>query len=555
MRSSDLSAAATREGAILGTAAYMSPEQAKGIPVDKRSDIFSFGCVLFEMLTGRQAFQGDLATEILAAVITREPDYTQLESNLNPRLGELLRRCFEKDVKNRWQAVGDVRVEIKNVLADPHGTRVQPQVTRSAGAKLRLALWTAAVFVVTAVSVWLLKPMPPPEPRLVMRFHHELPEGQNFTRRRFLLVAISPDGTQIVYVANSQLHLSNLDEVASRPIQGTDEDPTSPFFSPNGQWIGFYSFRDAQLKKIPVTGGAPVKLCDAGFPFGASWGGDDTIVFGRPEGILRVSANGGAPEVLVEAEEAEQVHGPQILPGGESVLFTTTRATGASRWDQAEIVVQSLVTGERKVLWSGGADARYLPTGHIVYALEDDLFAFPFDLARLEVAGGPVPIVEGVRRAANAQASAHYGFSERGSLVYVGGGDAADRLGVLALADRRGVVSALDVPPAHYRSPRVSPDGENVAVETRENDGGTIWVYELSGDTAIRRLTHEGNRTRPIWTPKGRARDLRVRERRGHGYLLDPRGRKRRRRAPDDWQKRLAGIVVAGRPYAFLLDG
>ncbi len=257
------------------------------------------------------------------------------------------------------------------------------------------------------------------------------------------------------------------------------------------------------MKKIPVTGGAPVKLCDAGFPFGASWGGDDTIVFGRPEGILRVSANGGAPEVLVEAEEAEQVHGPQILPGGESVLFTTTRATGASRWDQAEIVVQSLVTGERKVLWSGGANARYLPTGHIVYALEDDLFAFPFDLARLEVAGGPVPIVEGVRRAANAQASAHYGFSERGSLVYVGGGDAADRLGVLALADRRGVVSALDVPPAHYRSPRVSPDGENVAVETRENDGGTIWVYELSGDTAIRRLTHEGNRTRPIWTPKG----------------------------------------------------
>ncbi len=237
-----LSAAATREGAILGTAAYMSPEQAKGIPVDKRPDIFSFGCVLFEMLTGRQAFQGDLATEILAAVITREPDYTQLESNLNPRLGELLRRCFEKDVKNRWQAVGDVRVEIKNVLADPHGTRVQPQVTRSAGAKLRLALWTAAVFVVTAVSVWLLKPMPPPEPRLVMRFHHELPEGQNFTRRRFLLVAISPDGTQIVYVANSQLHLSNLDEVASRPIQGTDEDPTSPSSPPTGNGSGSTRF-------------------------------------------------------------------------------------------------------------------------------------------------------------------------------------------------------------------------------------------------------------------------------------------------------------------------
>ncbi len=495
-----LSAAATQQGVILGTAAYMSPEQAKGIPVDKRSDIFSFGCVLFEMLTGRQAFQGELATEILASVIRSDPDYTTLQANLHPRVKELLRRCFEKDVKNRWQAVGDVRVEIENVLRDPQGALAHTAVTAHRGGKLlRVLPWAATV--VIGILVWTLKPS---EPRPIVRFHHELPDGENFTRLGRPLVAISPDGTQIVYVAGGQLHLRHFDDMAARPIAGTDEDASGPFFSTDGQWVGFFSNRDGQLKKIPVTGGAPVTLCDAGQPYGASWGVDGTIVYAL-DGILRVSANGGAPDVIVEAEEGEQVHGPEILPGGESVLFTTTRATGSSRWDEAEIVVESLDSGERKVLWTGGADARYVPTGHIVYALEDNLFAIPFDLARLEVAGGPVPLVEGVRRAApSATASAHYGVSERGSLVYVPNvGGAAGGLDVLALADQSGVVSALDVPPAHYRSPRVSPDGKKVAVKTQEDDGGTIWVYELSGVTAIRRLTHEGNNARPIWTPDG----------------------------------------------------
>ena len=492
-----LSAAATQQGVILGTAAYMSPEQAKGIPVDKRSDIFSFGCVLFEMLTGRQAFQGELATEILASVIRSEPDYTTLQANLHPRIKELLRRCFEKDVKNRWQAVGNVRVEIASVLADPTGTAVAERTPTQ-----RHGLLSAiAASAVTAMAVWFLKPAPPAEPRPVMRFHHELAERPNFTRAGRPLVAISPDGTQIVYVAASQLHLRDLDDMAARPIPGTDEDASGPLFSPDGHWVGFFSNRDGQLKKIPVTGGAPVTLCYASQPYGASWGIDGTILYAQPEGVLRVSANGGAPEVLVEAEEGEQVHGPHILPGGKSVLFTTTRATGASRWDEAQIVVESLDTGERKVLWTGGADARYVPTGHIVYALDDDLLAFPFDVVRLEVSGGPVPLVEGMRRAVNATASAHYGFSERGSLVYGAGGGAGGFLGVLALADRSGVVSALDVPPANYRSPRVSPDGKNVAVETQEDGGGTIWVYALSGESAIRRLTHEGDNIRPIWTP------------------------------------------------------
>ncbi len=238
-----LSAAATQQGVILGTAAYMSPEQAKGIPVDKRSDIFSFGCVLFEMLTGRQAFQGELATEILASVIRSDPDYTTLQANLHPRIKELLRRCFEKDVKNRWQAVGDVRFELESVLADPQGTHIQPSLAAQPGAKLRLVLkWAIVASAVTAlvssILVWTLKPVPPLEPRPSARFHHELPEGQNFTRGGRPLVAISPDGTEIVYVANSQLHVRTLDEMASRPIPGTDEDASGPFFSPTGSGSG-----------------------------------------------------------------------------------------------------------------------------------------------------------------------------------------------------------------------------------------------------------------------------------------------------------------------------
>ena len=228
----------------------------------------------------------------------------------------------------------------------------------------------------------------------------------------------------------------------ARPIQGTDEVPDNPFFSPEGEWVGYYSNTDSQLKKIAPIGGASVTLCDANNPYGASWGSDDTIVYGQPEGIMRVSANGGAPELVVPTEASEQVHGPQMLPGGEWVLFTLTSAGGATRWDEAQIVVQSLESGERKILWEGGSDARYVPTGHLVYALENVLFALPFDLASLEVSGGPVPIVEGVQRApgpAVNTASANYGFSDRGTLIYIPGSVVGVRR-ILALVDRTGAV-------------------------------------------------------------------------------------------------------------------
>ena len=255
-----------------------------------------------------------------------------------------------------------------------------------------------------------------------------------------------------------------------------------------------------------MSGGAPVSLTEVERPWGVSWGADDMIVYGQPNGIFRVSANGGIPELIVESEAGEQVHGPQILPGGEWVLFTATRATGATRWDEAQIVVQSLESAERKILWEGGSDARYVPTGHLVYALEDVLFALPFDLASLEVSGGPVPVVEGVRRAIDPQsntASANFGFSDRGTLIYIPGTAAGTQMRVLALVDRDGLVERLNAPPKQYLSPRLSPDGQTLVVQSVEENGNVIWTYDLSENRAIQQLTFEGNNQRPVWTPDG----------------------------------------------------
>ena len=490
---------------ILGTAAYMSPEQARGREIDKRTDVWAFGCVLYEMMTGRAVFAGDDVSLTLARVLEREPDFKSLPGNLNPRVLELLDRCLQKDAGNRWHDIGDVRVDIQRVLADPSGVLVQPAVEVVQAAPQSKLPWVAALIlaVITGVAVWNLRPTEP-QP-VAARFYHELPDGQSFTRDGRRLVAVSPDGSQIVYVANGQLHLRHLDEMAARPIQGTDEDPASPFFSPGGEWVGYFSAQDEQLKKIATTGGASVTLCDTESPFGASWGSDDIIVYGQPEGIMRVSANGGTPELVIPTEEGEQVHGPQMLPGGEWVLFTLTSGGANTRWDEAQIVAQSLESGERKILWDGGSDARYVPTGHLIYALEDVLFALPFDLASLEVLGGPVPVVEGIGRAsspARLTASANYGFSDRGTLIYVPGSTEGD-LNILALADRSGVVEPLDVPQMDYATPRLSPDGSRLVVGTTDGDDRDIWVYDLSGDTQIRRLTLGGNNRRPLWAPDG----------------------------------------------------
>ncbi|SVC79716.1 uncharacterized protein METZ01_LOCUS332570, partial [marine metagenome] len=262
---------------------------------------------------------------------------------------------------------------------------------------------------------------------------------------------------------------------------------------------------DQQIKKIAVSGGAPVTLGDASNPFGMSWEADETILFGQPNGVMRVSENGGTPELAIEALEGEQVHGPQLLPGENWVLFSSTTVAGNSRWDEGNVVAESLETGERRVLIVGGSDAQYVQTGHLVYALENVLFAIAFDLGRMEVVGGPVSVVEGVERANSPNSNTrtgHFSVSEEGNLVYVEGGSALELERTLALVDRSGPSERLDLPPNQYVSPRLSPDGRRLAVQT-DGDRSVIWTYDLSGGTAIQRLTLDGNSFRPVWSPDG----------------------------------------------------
>ena len=500
-----LSMAPRNAGAILGTPAYMAPEQAKGFGADPRSDIFAFGCVLYEMLSGRQPFRGDTLTDVIASVLAREPDLALLPPNLHPKIPELIRRCLAKEARNRWHAVADVRVEIESILPDPHGATV-----RWVGAE-RGPWWQRAIpLVVTAILAvaitagiaWNRRPAPAPAAS-VARFSFVLPESQQLTRSGRHNIALSPDGESIVYVANNQLYLRKIAEVEARPIQGTDQDVDTPFFSPDGRWIGFYVYPEGKLKKIAVTGGASVNIADASHPFGANWGPDDRIVIGQGiEGIVRVSANGGRAETIVKGEKGEVAHGPQMLPDGEHILFTLTKGLGPTRWDQAQIVVQSLKSGERKVVIDGGSDARYVPTGHIVYALGSNLLAIPFDEKHLKRAGAPVPIQENVMRAgAAATAAAFFSFSNDGSMVYFVGSQQLP-ITSLAITDGVGAKKFLPFPAGLYSNPRISPDGKQLVAAVVESGNKNLWIYDLSGAASPRRLTFDGA-SFPIWTRDG----------------------------------------------------
>ena len=506
-----LLSAATNGGMILGTAGYMSPEQARGHAADQRSDIFSFGCVLYEMLTGRQTFPGDTVSDVLASILAREPDLRAVPRNLNPKIEELIRRCLVKNRKDRLHAIADVRVEIETIIADPYGLKFH--AARGTG---RRPLWKRALpfvisvvlVVITAAVVWNLRPAP--QPTAIARFSVALPEGQAWTNARSNLVAISSDGASIVYAANRQLYLRTLADMEARPIQGTTQDADSPFFSPDGRWLAFYAPAEKKLKKIAITGGTAITICDATPLFGASWDSEDRIFIGQQgRGILRVSATGGKSEAVVTLKPDEIAYGPQVLPGGVALLFTVSRSMNPLAWDRALIVAQSLKTGERTVLIEGGSDARFVPTGHIVYAVGSTMLAVPFDAKRLQTTGAPVPVIEGVARArvfpGGVTAATEFSFSNNGSMIYVPG-DRPAGIGsdiTLALVDRTGVRKPLNVPAGPYNQPRISPNGKQLALHTEYGDDRVVWIHDLTGAAAPRKLTFGGHNHRPTWSPDG----------------------------------------------------
>jgi Tol biopolymer transport system component len=363
---------------------------------------------------------------------------------------------------------------------------------------------TAAI---TSAVWWDLRPLAPP--LAVTRFAVALGEGQQFSVLNNPMLAVSPDGTWFVYVANNQLYLRSMSDLEARPIPGTQQadTPFAPVFSPDSRSIAFYSQSERAIKKIAVSGGAAVTICPADVESlgRMNWDADGIVFVQARKGLMRVSANGGQPEVLVSVKDGEVAYGPQLLPGGEWVLFTVATATTADAWDKAQVVVQSLKSSERRTLVSGGSDGRYVPTGHLVYALGGVLFAVPFDLGHLAIRGGPAPIIEGVRRANTGLTGvAHFSVSSTGSLVFIPGPvSLSSALSDLALVDRNGTLQPLKLQPGAYEYPRLSPDGTRIAFDSDDRKDATVWIYDVSGTSAMRRLTVGARNRMPIWSADG----------------------------------------------------
>jgi len=496
----------------------MSPEQARGREADQRSDVFSFGCVLYEMLTSKQLFFGEEVSDVLAAVLRAEADLALLPKDTYPGLPKLIKRCLEKSPRNRWHAIGDVRLELQEMPTTFVQQPVQADRLFHKGGRLPWAVAGVLGVAVLGLGYVAYRHTSEEAPRVagVTRFSVSVPEGKTILGNPFPGVSMSPDGKAFAFVANFELYLRSMSELEPRELfamksGGGDTRITNVFFSSDGQWIGFYANQDSTLRKIAITGGAAVTLCKARNPNGISWSGDQ-IVFSQPKGIMRVSANGGEPELIASASSQEFMSDPQLLNDGTAVLFTVTKESGAIRWDRADIVTQSVKSGERKVLVHGGSSVRYVPTGHLVYALGGTLFAVRFDAKKLRVEGGPVPILEGVLRASQPQnfsGAAQFSFSNTGSLIYFpgpAGGTGATGLPpqTLALADRNGKVQPLGLPPQPLYHPRISPDGKQLVFGTDDGNDGIIWVYDLKGNGPARRLTFGGSNFSPIWSRDGR---------------------------------------------------
>jgi Tol biopolymer transport system component len=495
-----LSMAATMQGVILGTAAYMSPEQAKGKAVDKRTDIFAFGAVLYELLTGKQAFHGDDVTDILGAVLRMEPDWSQLPEATPAAIRILLRRCLRKDKRQRLSDASDVRIEIEDAIAAPKDSGAT--LTAPASTSRLLLAVAAATTIISFVMAWgWWRSTRPIEQvlRSLVRLDVDLGLDVSLGSIAGVDEIISPDGTRIVYVSQGRLFTRRLDQPNATELAGT-VGAYAPFFSPDGQWVAF--FATGKLQKISVEGGSAITLCNATVGRGGSWGEDGNIIAALSglSGLSRIASAGGPPTPVTDLQSGEVTHRwPQILPGAKAVLFTSS--TSATAYDGANIEVMSLADHRRKTLVRGGTFGRYLPSGHLIYVNRVTLFAVPFDADRLEVHGTAAPVLDQVGYSAQS-GSAQFDFSQTGTLIYRSGG-AGGGLFTVAWLDGAGTVKPLLAKPGTYGRPSLSPDGQRLALDVTEGSGQDIWVYDLKRDT-MTRLTFTGTASYPVWSPDGR---------------------------------------------------
>jgi serine/threonine-protein kinase len=523
----------TSAGVILGTAAYMAPEQARGKAADHRADIWAFGCVLYEMLAGRRAFDGDEITDTLAGILRGEPDWTALPPSTPRPILKLLRRCLEKNPRDRLQAIGDARIEIADALS-PKDDEPASVAAMAPASPLKRATPVVAASIVTAAiaggAAWWMKTAPPPSvdravTRSILEINPfdqrprkpgEVKSGILRTSRNGL--ALSPDGRTLVFRANNagnwQLYRRPLDTLTPTPIPGTTGG-NSPFFSADGQWIGYVD--GGELRRVPASGGSVSYTGIARLPdgdtrtWGASWGEDDLIVFSTADALWRVPASGGTPEQIVKTRDDEYIRVlPHLLPGGTSLLFTVQKSI--SRWDDTQTVLRSLATGEERVLLSDAMDARYVPSGHLVFMRRGRLMAAPFDLERLELTGAAVAVADDVMQSINVgntgeeTGAGQYTFSTQGTLVFVTGGVAPDEAREFVWVRRDGTVEVVPAPVREYVAPRVSPDGQRILAFTQASDregGLRLWSYDLVRRTSTPLTTSDERASWGVWSADG----------------------------------------------------
>jgi serine/threonine-protein kinase len=496
----------TRTGQVMGTTQYMSPEQALGEEVDSRTDIFSLGAVIYEMTAGTVPFKGSSATRIIDEIVHAEPrPLSEFRNDSPDALEDIIRKCLEKDQNLRYPSAGDLAVDLKRVARDlgsktSGGMRI---ATRGPARQSRRG-WLVGAVMISALLIAAVSFFRPVQKvaTLSARLMVTLPSSDSVVSRKSPL-AISPDGTRIVYSASAggvrRLFVRPIDRIQATPLNGT-EGADCPFFSPDGQWVGFVT--DQYLKKMPAQGGEAITLGEVnGSHRCASWGADDTIVVSRERtrGLSRVAASGGEMKEFATPNYDSGESGyiwPEVLPDGKSVLFTVRRG---SDFTKAQIVVQSLQTGARKVLVEGATRARYSRTGHLVYARDHTLYAAPFDLNRLALAGPAVPVVQDAML--DTDGVAHFAMSDNGHLIYIPG---SGQMGLRKLirVDRQGRAQELPAPPRFYMYPRLSRDGQKVAVTIEDNDNRDIWVYDIRRGT-LTRTTFKGDNQIEVFHPDG----------------------------------------------------
>jgi serine/threonine-protein kinase len=503
-----LSIHATQVGLILGTAAYMAPEQARGKTVDKRADIWAFGCVLFEMVTGTRAFAGDDISITLAAVLKSEPEWSTLPPAAPPALRRLLSRCFQKDPKARLRDIGEARIAIDDMLSGAVEEPVPSTVRRTPWWR-RVAIPAATVLALCIASAglgWFVARSRAARPR-VSRLHITPPSTAALAIIGFSRdVALTPDGSRVVYLGanGTTLFVRPLDELEATPLVrgGGLRDP---FISPDGQWVGFFDGPQT-LKKVPMTGGPAVLVAQIdSSERGATWAADGTIIFATSAtttGLQRVSADGGEAVVLTRPDRprGEASHWwPERLPGDQAVLYTVMAPTGGL--DAASLAVLDLRSGRSTILLRGGSHAQYVPSGHLMYAAGGTLRAVRFDPTRLSVLGAARPVEPQVRTTPNGAVDAV--LAGDGTLVYVSGGAGSGSEQALVWVDRQGRETSVAAPPRVYGHPRLSPDGTRVAVDVVDQNAD-IWVWDLARATLTRVTSDPADDGFPLWTLDGR---------------------------------------------------